>query len=141
MRKLTDMDTSKLFMGTIAGTITSLIAGFLIFGLALSSYMTDNMVGIEGELWHWVIIGHVFLALLLTYIYAKWAGISTAMSGLKAGLIIGLLVCLGYNFLMLGTTGLFTGGLSTAIIDAVGGMIIWGAGGAGVGWALGRGAS
>ncbi len=132
------MDTKKVLIGTAAGTITSFIAGFLIFGFALKDWMTENLASKEPPEFHWVIISHVLFAFLVTYIFIKWAGISTLTAGLKAGALIGFFVCLGYNFVNLGSTELFTGGISAAIIDALGGTIIWAAGGAGVGWALGK---
>ena len=135
------MDTTKLLTGTIAGTITSFIVGFLIFGLALSGYMGENTSMKAQPDFIWIVIGHIFLALLITYIFLQWAGITTVSSGLRAGLIIGLLVCLGYNCLLLGNSDFFSGGVVPAVVDAIGGSIIFGAGGAGVGWALGRGES
>ena len=133
------MDSTKLILGTVVGTITSFIVGFLIFGLALAGYMAENTAAKEPMEFHWLVIGHVFLALLLTYIFMKWAGIKTVGSGATAGAIIGLLAALGFNFIWLGTTGLFTGGVVAAIVDGVGAAIVSAAGGAGVGWVLGRG--
>ena len=133
------MDSTKLILGTVVGTITSFIVGFLIFGLALAGFMAENVAGKEPLEFHWLVIGHVFMALLLTYIFLKWAGISTISGGAKAGLIIGLLATLGINLILLGTTEVFPGGISAAIVDGVGSAIVWAAGGAGIGWVLGRG--
>ena len=132
------MDTKKLLLGTLAGTITSFITGFLVFGLALNSFMTSNVSIKDPPEYHWLIIGHIFFAFLVTYIFMKWAGISTLAGGLKAATLIGLLASLGYNFTFLGTTGVFPGGISAAIVDAIGSTLIWAGGGAGVGWILGK---
>ena len=133
------MDSTKLLTGTIAGTITSFITGFLIFGLALAGYMGENTAMKVEPNFVWLVVGHIIFAFLLTYIFLQWAGIKTVNGGLKAGLTIGLLIGLGYNAVLLGNSDLFTGGVVPAVIDAIGGAIIWAAGGAGVGWALGRG--
>ena len=132
------MDIKKLLLGTLVGTITSFIVAFLIFGVALKDYMAENASAIDPPRFQWLILAHIIFALLTTIIFLKWAGIKTAASGAKAGFLIGILVALGSNFIWLGTSDLFTGGLTTAILDAVGGSLIWAAGGAGVGWILGR---
>ncbi|MCZ6675093.1 MAG: hypothetical protein O7C75_19340 [Verrucomicrobia bacterium] len=133
------MDTKKLLIGTVAGTVTSFIAGFLVFGLALKSYMATNSTFQDSPDFVWIVIGHIIFSLLITYIFLQWAGIKTVVEGLKAGALIGLLVALSYNSFFLATSDVFTGGITTAIVAAIGDTIIWATCGAGVGWALGRG--
>ena len=132
------MDTKQLLLGTLAGTVTSFIAGFLLFGLALTNYMAANSGYIAEGKMEWIITGHVVFSLFVTYIFLKWAGIKTLGSGLSAGAVIGLLVTLGTNAFLLGATEMWPGGLVPALVDTAANVIVWAAGGAGVGWALGR---
>lgn len=132
------MDTTKLLLGTLVGAVTSFIAGGLVFGLALSTYLETNAGFSASPNFVWIIIGHLILSFLITYIFIQWAGISTLATGAKAGAAIGFLIALGYNSFLMGGTDLFTGGVVTIIVDAIGTAVLWAAGGAGIGWYLGR---
>lgn len=133
------MDTTKFLTGTVVGTIVGFGVGFLIFGVALSSYMEQNIANPESMDFLWLILGHAVFAALLTYIFMRWAGIKTAMGGLKAAAVITLLASLGTNWIWLGSSGLFPGGVTAAIVDALGATVVWSIGGAAIGWVLGRG--
>ncbi|MBT8189607.1 MAG: hypothetical protein KJO29_04200 [Bacteroidia bacterium] len=128
----------KLLLGTVAGTIVGFAGGFLVFGLALGNYMMENTNGKDPMDMTWLIIGHVFFALALTYIFMQWAGIKTAITGARAAANITLLISLGSNFIWYATSGLFNN-LSAAVVDAAGATIVWAIGGAAIGWVLGRG--
>jgi hypothetical protein len=135
------MDTKKFLLGTLAGTVTSFIVGFLIYGLALQSYMASNtMAGVNKATpdFLWLVLAHVCFAMAVTYIFMKWAGISTIGAGAAGAFVIGLLISLGYDFSMYGTSNIMSG-MSMIAVDAVASAVIWAAGGAGVGWALGLG--
>ena len=132
------MDTKKFLIGTLSGTVTSFAASFLIFGLALKSYLSANASVIDSPAFHWIILGQVLFAGLLSYIFLRWTGIKSLAGGAKAGAVIGLFVALGYNLILLGSTSMFSGGLSAAVVDALGSTLVWITAGAGVGWALGR---
>ncbi len=136
------MDTTKLITGTLIGTIAGFIAGFLIYGMALSGYMADNISGgLEQPDMVWIVLGHLVHAFIITYIFIKWAGISTAASGAKAGALIVFFVNLGMDFLYMGSTTMITGGVATALVDSIAAAIVWAVGGAAIGWWLGRGAA
>jgi hypothetical protein len=47
----------------------------------------------------WLVCGHLVYGFLITYIFAKWAGIKTAVTGAKAGAMIALLSGLGFNWI------------------------------------------
>ena len=135
------MNTTKLLTGTVVGTIVAMIGGFLLYGMVLSEYMQENASQIAEPNMLWLAIGHIAFALLITYIFLQWAGISTAASGAKAGALIALLAGLAFNFIYLGTSNHFTGGVATVLLDAVGMAVVWGITGAAIGWVLGRGDS
>ncbi len=133
------MDTQKFLLATIVGSVVAFAAGFLIFGLGLARYMEKNIAQSSEPNLMWIIVGHVLMAAAITYIFQRWAGIKTVATGAKAGAIIGLLIALASNLIWLGASGLFTGGLTAAIVDALAGTVIWAVTGAAVGWMLGRG--
>ena len=131
------MDTTKLLLGTLAGTVTSFLAGGLIFGFLLANYMEANMEMSTNPNFVWILVGHIIMSFLITYIFLQWAGISTLVTGAKAGALIGLLIALSYAaFLLAGTT--VYSGIESALVDTLGNTIVWAAGGAGIGWYLGR---
>ena len=135
------MDIQKFALATLAGTITSFITAYLIYGLALHGYMETNIMAGLGKAepdFMWLIIGHVFLGMVVTYIFMK-AGINNLKDGLMVGLTLGILIGLGYNMVNHGTTNMFTGGLATVLLVTVADGIIWAIAGAGVAWALGMG--
>ncbi len=133
------MDTTKFITGTLAGTVASMVAGFLVFGMALSGYMAENVAITEEMDWLWLILGHLMFAAALTYIFLKWAGIKTAVTGAKAAAIITLLVSLGANWIWFSMSGLFSGGIMATVVDALGATVVWAIGGAVIGMVLGRG--
>ena len=132
------MDTKKLLSGTVVGTIIGFLSGFLVFGLGLANFMAENTATKEPMEMVWLVIGHVFFALCLTYIFLQWAGIKTAATGAKAGAIISLLLSLSSNLIWYATSSLFNN-LTAAVVDALGAMVVWSIGGAAIGWILGRG--
>ena len=133
------MDIKKLLTGTVVGAVVGLIAGYLLFGMALSSFMAENASATKEPDMLWLIFGHLAYAALLTYIFLQWAGIKTAATGAKAGAIIALLSGLAFNWIWHGTSDLFPGGCVATLIDAAGGAVVWAIGGAAIGWVLGRG--
>ena len=133
------MDLKKLAMGTIVGGVVALACGYLIFGVALSSYMAENASHTKEPNMLWLVAGHLAYGALITYIFVQWAGIKTAASGAKAGFIIALLAALGFNWIWHGVSDMFPGGCVTTLLDALGGAVIWAIAGAAIGWVLGRG--
>ena len=134
------MDTKKLLIGTLAGAVVSLIAGFLVYGFALKTYMAENTlaglakdpIDILGT-----VLSHVFLGLTLSYIFLKWANVRSLVGGLKAGATLGLLVGLVTMFVFYGTTNMYSG-LSAGLVDVIAWTIIWGAGGLAAGWGVSK---
>lgn len=132
------MDTTKFITGTLAGTVVGMLASSLIFGFALSSYMASNAAVKSEPDMLWLLLGHLVFAGLLTYIFLHWASIKTAVSGAKAGALIGFLMCLSMDLVYFATSDMFTGGPIVALVDSVGTGVAWAVGGAAIGWVLGR---
>ena len=133
------MDIKILLTGTVVGAVVGLVAGYLIFGMALSTYMAETASATKEPDMLWLIFGHLAYAGMLTYIFVQWAGIKTAVTGAKAGALLALLGSLAFNWIWHATSEMFPGGCVATLVDAAGAAVVWAIGGAAIGWMLGRG--
>ena len=93
------MDTKKFLTGTVVGGITHFILGYVFYGVLLSGFFESNAGSATGVartpdelIWWALVLASLSFAALITYIFLKWAHISTFTSGLRSGAVIGLLV-------------------------------------------------
>ncbi len=108
------METKKIILGGIAGSITLFLLGWLLYGMLLANFFASHpgtVTGFErGDAD--MLLGYIFLGNLAQgFLYAivlGWANINTAGAGIKAGLIMGLLIDLGFGLVMYGTTTLMS---------------------------------
>lgn len=138
------MDTTKFLLGTIGGAITALILGYLLYGMLLMGFFESNlgtatgvMKGTDELNWLWMIIGHLFAGAFISYIFLKWANISTFSGGASAGAIIGFLMAGSYDLIGYATTNVYN--LTAALADIVVTAIIVAITGGVVGLILGMG--
>ncbi len=136
------MNVNKMILATVGGGVTAFVLGWLLYGMALADFFQANQGSASGvmkdppEMWA-LIVGNLGHALLLAYVFARWAGVSTFGGGLKAGAVLGLLMALGFDFIMLGTTNLMN--LTACIADLVVFTVLMGLTGGVVGLILGSG--
>ena len=123
------MDTKKFLTGTLVGGIAYFVLGFLFYGLLLADFFEANSGSASGVMraedemvWWALILGNLIFAAFITYIFLKWAHISTFKSGLLGGATIGLLLGLGYNLIYYGTSNMMT--LTGALVDVVVGTVM-----------------
>jgi len=69
-----------------------------------------------------LILGNFAEAGLLTYIFLKWAHISTFKSGLKAGAVIGVLMTLSWDLIGYATSNMLN--LQASLFDVVIGTVM-----------------
>lgn len=133
------MDLKKLLLATLAGGITLFVLGFLLYGMLLENYfqgqMTSGVMKEEPDM-VFLALGNLFAALLLVYIFMKWAAISTFRTGLEAGAIIGLLVSLMWDLTMYAVADMST--LQGALVDALVYTVMFAVAGGVIGWVLGK---
>jgi len=136
------MNTQKFIVSGIVGGIVMFVAGYVVYGLVLMNYLNTHPGLADPKIvhrqmsefvWWALILGHIFYGLTLSYIYNKWANISTAAAGAMAGAILGLLFVLSYDLPMYGTTMLLSKYSFAA--DVLGNVIVSTITGAAVGWA------
>lgn len=135
------MDTTKLLIGTVVGTIVNFFAGWLIYGMVVVKMMENGMTEAGKAASHepdimMIGLGCLATGFLIAYIYERWAGIRTWMTGATAGALLGALLSLIMNFNIGSMFHLFDG-YSSMLIDMVANAVLCALTGAAVGWALG----
>ncbi len=135
------MDFKKLFLGGIAGGVAFFLLGWLIYGILLMDFMTNNP-GTAGNIeraepdYLYLVLGNLALGFLFAYIFIK-ANVNTMANGLVTGGIIGLLMGVGGNCM---TYALTTTTSKMAMAADVGGFVVMTAvGGAIIGMIMGMG--
>lgn len=137
------MDAKTRIMATLAGFVTLFLLGWLIYGMLLMDFYMSNSgtaTGVMREesemVWWALIVGNVFQAYLLVYIFDKWTNITTFSSGLQAGAILGLILGFAMNLTMYGTSNMMN--LTAALVDPFVSAVMMGITGGVIGYMLGR---
>jgi hypothetical protein len=132
------MGAQRFLAATVIGGVVLFAVGFLIYGLALANAYPATVIDREVPLWLWLALSQLASAALLTVIIGKWPGASTPGGGFKAAAIVGFLISLWLTLGFYATTTLPVSGMS--FVDPFISIIYYGAGGAAIGWYVGRGA-
>jgi hypothetical protein len=135
------MNTKTLVAGLLGG-VGFFLLGWLLYGIllkdTLANYQSGNFMRADADMnMPVLVLGNLVYGLLVAYIYSQWASISTFVTGLQRGALIGFLLSLGMNCIWYATSTLMTE-FTGVIIEAVIGTVIWGLVGGIVGWYLGR---
>jgi hypothetical protein len=125
------MKIKNFLVAGIVGGIVDFLLGWLFYGIIFKDSFpqpNDNSNALV-----MIFLGCLTFGLFISYIYSKWAQISTAKTGAKAGAIIGLFTGLFYNFFNLAMSSepnfslvaldVVIGIVMTAIIGAVIGLV------------------
>ena len=131
------MDTKKFLTGTLVGGIAFFFLGYLIYGMALMNFMSSHAgsaMGVQKSMeefkWWALILGNLSSAALLSYIFLKWAHISSFASGATAAAVVGFFASMGFDMVMFATsnlmdlTGIVVDILAFTVMNAVVGGII-----------------
>ena len=133
------MNTQKFLVSGIVGGIVSFFAGYLIYGLLLADFFAKNggpgsaaaMKAMGDFVWWALIAGSIAQGLLLSYIFNKWANITSFGAGMTGGAVVFLLMGAGFDLMMFATTNLST--MTGMVVDIICGTVL----GALVGGAVG----
>ncbi|MEP6647234.1 MAG: hypothetical protein ABJC12_09090 [Saprospiraceae bacterium] len=133
---------NKFLLGGIIGGVTCFIIGYLIYGLAIGSMLSEGtMAGVSKPMeqynWALLIIGNLASGFLLSYILTK-SGTLGFGGGAMMGAVVGLLMALSFDCIMYATSNMYTD-LKTVIIDVIGYMVLMAVGAGAVGAYLGTG--
>ena len=130
------MNIKNWLIGGVAGGVTAFFLGFIFYGMLLSNYM-EGQASVAGAMradddmvWWALIVGNLIYGLTICFIWIKWAGIKTFVTGLKGGAILGVLISLTSGLIMYATTNIapmemvfIDAALSTVIGGLVGGVV------------------
>ena len=114
------MNAKNLIVTSLAASVIYFLFGWVFYGILFPDIYppseTQNII--------FVYLGCLTFCVLLSYIFLSWAGISTPLTGAKAGGIVGLLYGAGMNFFMYSNMSPnYTNIISDIIINAVMGAI------------------
>jgi hypothetical protein len=115
------MTAKNRILGTLAGTVVLFLLGWVFYGMLLMDFYANNvgsagnvMRADEDMIWWALILGNLFQAYFLVYVFSKF-DVTSFGEGLKQGIYIGLILGLGFNLIMYGTSNMST--LTSALVD------------------------
>lgn len=85
-----------LVSGFIGGVVIWLL-GWLSYNIILADFFPQPKASSKSIVY--ILLGCLTFGLFLSYLYNRWAQISTAETGARAGAFIGLFLSIFYNFL------------------------------------------
>ena len=134
------MSSIRFVIAAVVGGVVLFLAGGLLYGVATVSFFAANQgsaVGVMKEPVDYVhlALGQMVLGLYLTVVIGKWAQAGGLATGLKIGAISGLLIGLGYDLTLFGTTNMAN--ITAALVDPLIAMVQMACGGAAIGVVLG----
>ena len=133
---------ARILAATVAGGIVFFVLGFVIYGLILDQMvMKPNMITYAGlmnetPVWIPLVMANLVSALLLAYIFDKWAGIRTFMGGLQGGAVVMFLIALSFQLMFAAFMNLSKNYIP-AVADVVGSTVMGAIGGGVIGQVLG----
>ena len=90
------MNVKNFIIGGIVGGIADFLLGWLFYG----TLFADSFGGGHPANMPFIALGCMTFGFFVSFIFSKWAQISTAATGAKAGAVIGLFLGLFGNFFM-----------------------------------------
>jgi len=123
------MKTKTFVVAGLVGGIVDWLLGWLFYGIIF----TDNPQPDESNGMLFIALGCLAVGFFISYIYNKWAQITTLVTGAKAGAVIGLfmgLIANLFNLAMLAEINyelfaidMFISIVMTAVVGAVVGLV------------------
>ena len=138
------MNAKKFLIGTLVGGIAFFFLGYLIYGLALSSFFMKHSTAVAGSMrgmadiiWWALILGNFAMGALVTYVLLK-AGKATSF-GNAAGTAaaVGFFVALSTDLIHYATENGFD--LTSMAVDVIVGLVMYAIAGGIIGAVLGMG--
>lgn len=118
------MRAKQLGIGTLAGALTVLATGYLIFTFALGNYYAYAMnagsaIGVarEPQLFWAVALGAISYGALLTFVIGRRASDLTVAAGIRTGAIVSFLLWFTADFMLYGISNVGT--LTTTVVDSL----------------------
>lgn len=90
------MKTKTFVISGLVGGVVDWLLGWLFYGIIFADTFPQPEEGTDAMLY--ITLGCFSFGFFISYIFNKWAQISTLITGIKAGAIIGLFMGLISNF-------------------------------------------
>lgn len=90
------MKTKNFLVSGIVGGIVYYLLGWLFYGILFKDFFPQPEASTQMMIF--ILLGCLTYGLFIAYIFTKWAQITTAGTGAKAGAVLGLWLGLFYNF-------------------------------------------
>ena len=134
------MISKRFVAAAVAGSVTMLLVGFLLYGIVFAGLFREGALTIPGVMKQkpeilWVVAGQVGFGILITLI-VSWRGATSFTSGAWTGAMFGFLMAIGYDFAQYGTSNLWT--LKATLFDPFITAALVGSAGGVIGFVLGR---
>jgi len=133
----------KMLIGTIAGGVTFFLLGGLIYAVILADFYEANLgsaTGVMRELpiiWA-MVVSQLGMGAVVTWVFLH-ADVATALDGLKAGAIFGLLLGIAISFDLYSVTNWSNS--TVAFFEPIVWVVRTALAGGAIGWTLGLGGS
>jgi hypothetical protein len=138
------MDSKKFLIGTLVGGIAYFIFGYLIYGMALTSFFTQHSLAPAGSMkamsdfvWWALILGNLASGALLTYIFLKVGNVNSFGAGAGIGATVAFFMGLSMDLIHYATENAFD--LTALFADVVAGIVLSAIAGGIIGAVLGMG--
>ena len=131
------MDAKRFLFGSLAGGVALFVVGGLVYGLALANAYPETVIDREAPIWWALAVSQIVWGALLTVVLDKWPGGASLAGGFKVGAILGFLLSAGIGLGFYSFTTLPISVMS--FVDPFITAVVFGIGGAAVGWTLARG--
>lgn len=138
------MNSNKFLIAGIVGGVVFFLLGWLLYGMALTSFFNDNLWASNmmkekpDPMWA-LIIGQLVSGFFLAYIIGK-ANVSSVGGGAMIGFVAGLLICIGFDLTFYGVGNFYSASpLKGIAVDAIVSAALSAITGAVIGWVYGMG--
>ena len=127
------MFNKNIIVGTIAVFITTMVFGFLVFGMALENFYMENIGDVvvrpQGEeLMEWLAIAQLIMAYAFVWIWSQAVNGSGMMEGVRYGLFVGLFLgateMIFYAFMPMAKNVMFVNFAGDVVMMIVAGIVL-----------------
>ncbi|MGI9224456.1 MAG: hypothetical protein ACR2QX_08285 [Woeseiaceae bacterium] len=135
--------SKRFIVAAVAGSVTMLLVGFLLYGLVFAGLFREGALTIPGVMKQspeilWIVAGQVGFGILVTLVIS-WRGTTSFAGGALTGALFGFLMAIGYDFAQYGTSNLWS--LTATLLDPFITALMIGSAGGVIGFVLGRDAA
>ena len=131
------MDIKRVAIGTVVGTVTLYVVGYLLFEIVWASYYAANVTSGRAATIQWAAVaGNFCFALLVTLAIETRTSVPSIASGFITGAVIGYLAWLGAHFSYYATVDVIS--LNIILVDPLNELVHTGIAGAAIAAVLAR---